>query len=118
LPASHGDSHTALSTTQEDDFLGNVAAVEPSADPIRFEETIGGIGGPPEVGQFAAPAFLIRTMRDPDGANLDRIQAVKGWLAAAGNTHEVGDVLDRIGERARTRPARAVFATATRSRTR
>ena len=47
------DSHTALATTTEDNFFGKVAAVEPSADPIRFEETIGGIGGPPAVGQFA-----------------------------------------------------------------
>jgi hypothetical protein len=35
-----------------------------------------------------APAFLVRAMRDPDGANLDRIQIVKGWLDAAGKTHE------------------------------
>ncbi|MFV8784070.1 DUF3604 domain-containing protein [Microbulbifer sp. SA54] len=35
-----------------------------------------------------APAFLIRAMRDPDGANLDRIQVVKGWLDADGKTHE------------------------------
>ncbi|MEE9577880.1 MAG: DUF3604 domain-containing protein, partial [Gemmatimonadota bacterium] len=27
-----------------------------------------------------APAFMIRTLRDPDGANLDRIQMIKGWL--------------------------------------
>ncbi len=27
-------------------------------------------------------------MRDPDGANLDRIQVVKGWLDARGQTHE------------------------------
>ena len=31
-----------------------------------------------------APAFLIRAMRDADGANLDRVQVVKGWLDAAG----------------------------------
>ena len=35
-----------------------------------------------------APAFVIRAVRDPDGANLDRIQVVKGWLDAAGKTHE------------------------------
>ena len=32
--------------------------------------------------------MLIRAMRDPDGANLDRVQVVKGWLDAAGKTHE------------------------------
>ncbi|MGA7002056.1 MAG: DUF3604 domain-containing protein [Pseudolabrys sp.] len=34
------------------------------------------------------PSFLIRTLRDVDGANLDRIQIVKGWLDAAGKTQE------------------------------
>lgn len=34
------------------------------------------------------PAFLVRAVRDADGANLDRVQVVKGWLDAAGKTHE------------------------------
>jgi hypothetical protein len=36
----------------------------------------------------AAPSFMVRALRDPDGANLDRIQIIKGWLDAAGETHE------------------------------
>ena len=35
-----------------------------------------------------APTMLIRVLRDPDGANLDRIQIIKGWLDKDGNTHE------------------------------
>ncbi|MCA0869987.1 DUF3604 domain-containing protein [Seohaeicola saemankumensis] len=35
-----------------------------------------------------APTFMIRALRDPDGANLDRIQIVKGWLDANGDTQE------------------------------
>jgi len=35
-----------------------------------------------------APRFMIRALRDPDGANLDRIQVIKGWLDASGETHE------------------------------
>jgi hypothetical protein len=31
---------------------------------------------------------MIRALRDPDGANLDRIQIVKGWLNADGSTEE------------------------------
>lgn len=31
-----------------------------------------------------APSLMIRALRDPDGANLDRIQVVKGWVDAAG----------------------------------
>ncbi len=35
-----------------------------------------------------APAFMVYALRDPIGANLDRIQVIKGWLDAAGKTHE------------------------------
>jgi hypothetical protein len=35
-----------------------------------------------------APTFMIRAMRDPDNANLDRIQVIKGWLDKKGKTHE------------------------------
>ena len=35
-----------------------------------------------------APTFMIRTLRDVDGANLDRVQIVKGWLDENGETHE------------------------------
>ena len=35
-----------------------------------------------------APTFLVRALRDTDGANLDRIQIIKGWLDAKGATHE------------------------------
>jgi hypothetical protein len=33
-------------------------------------------GGPED----AAPTFMIRALRDPEGANLDRIQIIKGWV--------------------------------------
>jgi hypothetical protein len=35
-----------------------------------------------------APAFVIRALRDPDGANLDRVQIVKGWMDDKGELHE------------------------------
>ncbi|AXI53862.1 hypothetical protein SuNHUV7_02890 (plasmid) [Pseudoseohaeicola sp. NH-UV-7] len=53
---------------------------------------------PPEDG--AAPTFLLAALRDPIGANLDRIQIIKGWIDADGNTQEkVYDVVwsgDRV----------------------
>ncbi len=35
-----------------------------------------------------APVLMVRALRDPDGANLDRVQVVKGWLDAQGKLHE------------------------------
>jgi hypothetical protein len=51
-------------------------------------------GGVPMGGDLAdapkggAPRFMIRALRDPDGANLDRVQVVKGWIDKNGETHE------------------------------
>ena len=36
----------------------------------------------------AAPTFVVRALRDADGANLDRVQIVKGWLGKDGKTQE------------------------------
>jgi len=38
---------------------------------------------PPQV-----PTFMVFALRDAIGANLDRIQIVKGWLDARGEVHE------------------------------
>ena len=35
-----------------------------------------------------SPGFIVQATRDPVGANLDRIQIVKGWIDAGGETHE------------------------------
>jgi nicotinamidase-related amidase len=39
-----------------------------------------------------APSFMVRTLRDPDGANLDRIQIIKGWLDGRETQERVYDV--------------------------
>jgi len=160
------DSHTALSTAEEDNYFGKVTLLEPSADPVRFEEVVAGRPAPQGHQSYAsqiasaglaavwarentreaiwdamarkevfattgtrirvrvfggfdfsdkdlvrsdfakngydkgvpmggdleksdkAPSFLVRAVRDPDGANLDRLQMIKGWMDADGRTHE------------------------------
>jgi hypothetical protein len=38
--------------------------------------------------QGEAPTFLVQAMRDPDWANLDRVQVIKGWLDSDGSLKE------------------------------
>jgi len=55
---------------------------------------IGYDGGVPMGGDLTqgpdgeSPAFLVYAIKDPHGANLDRIQIVKGWLNADGTSDE------------------------------
>jgi hypothetical protein len=44
------------------------------------------LSSPSEAGQV--PGFSITAMKDPGGANLDRIQIIKGWLDHTGESHE------------------------------
>ena len=162
------DSHTSLATNEENNYFGKIATLEPTSDPIRFEEVATGRPAPPGAQMYArelsasglagvwardntrealwdamarkevfgttgtrlivrvfggfdfsqkdldrsdfaahgyatgvpmggdlktaaagkAPTLLIRAIRDVDGANLDRIQVIKGWLDAAGKPQE------------------------------
>ena len=36
----------------------------------------------------SSPNFMIWALRDPDGANLDRVQVIKGWVDGKGKTRE------------------------------
>ena len=60
----------------------------------RLPAHIGYTKGVPMGGELSkgaegkAPTFLVAALKDPIGANLDRIQIIKGWLDAKGETHE------------------------------
>jgi hypothetical protein len=49
---------------------------------------MGGDLMPPNGKHSNGPTLLINAQKDPSGANLDRIQVIKGWLDSDGNTHE------------------------------
>lgn len=70
LPAEPADANTLVKQGYE-------LAVPMGSD-------LGSVGG--------APIFNVYAMKDPDGANLDRIQIIKGWVDAAGGLHE--EVID------------------------
>ncbi len=42
----------------------------------------------PARGSAVAPTFLLSALMDPDGATLDRVQLVKGWVDGQGEAHE------------------------------
>ena len=65
------------------------------ADVLRPDfAKIGYLGGVPMGGDLtAAPdgkatRLMIHALRDPDGANLDRVQIIKGWLDSSGKLQE------------------------------
>jgi hypothetical protein len=77
----------------------------------------------PRGGAGQRPSFLISALKDPQGANLDRVQVVKGWTDAGGSTREkvfdvawsdperrrpVGGKLPAVGDT--VDPARATYA--------
>ncbi|MBZ2168363.1 DUF3604 domain-containing protein [Marinobacter sp. F4216] len=45
-------------------------------------------GDLPAASGDSAPTFMVYALRDPIGANLDRIQIVKVWIDSNGDTHE------------------------------
>jgi len=67
---------------------------EPNDAKNRMPARVGYTKGVPMGGDLTngpegkSPAFLVGALKDPLGANLDRIQIIKGWLDAEGETHE------------------------------
>jgi len=69
-------------------FAGwDLAEADLTADPCSLYERAVPMGGN-LTGTGDAPRFLVTALMDPEGANLDRVQIVKGWLDADGELHE------------------------------
>ena len=47
----------------------------------------------------SAPTFMVYALRDPQGANLDRIQIIKGWVEGGETREIVHDVVWSDGRR-------------------
>jgi len=73
----HGGWNLSAAMMDQPAFPENLAAV---AVPMGGE-----IVGANEGGQFS---LLIEAQADPTGANLDRVQVIKGWVDTTGMTHE------------------------------
>ncbi len=63
-------------------------AVRPDLAKTGYDKGVPMGGMLPAAPDGEAPAFLVSALKDPDGANLDRVQIIKGWLDAEGKTHE------------------------------
>jgi len=67
---------------------------EPADSNNRMPARIGYTKGVPMGGDLSAapegksPTFLVAALKDPMGANLDRIQIIKGWVDKKGKTQE------------------------------
>ena len=93
-------------------------ALRPDVARIGYRKGVP-MGGdlPLRFGGSGNPRFIATALKDPRGANLDRIQIVKGWRAADGSLHEeVHDVALSDGRRSvfgRVRPLRSTVDEAT-----
>jgi hypothetical protein len=71
-------------------FFGG-AALAQTDDPVRMVMD-GYANGVPMGGTLkdikGTPSFTVHALKDPDGANLDRIQIIKGWVNADGEPQE------------------------------
>jgi hypothetical protein len=69
------------------DFVAEDALNRQSAD-VGYSKGVP-MGGDLTANQGGkAPTFLVAALKDPDGANLDRIQIVKGWIDGGGKLQE------------------------------
>ena len=91
-------------------LFGRLGLAEPTSDPRALVER-GYAEGVPMGGTLKGdgkvPGFSVWAMKEPDGANLDRIQIVKGWVDASGEPQDRVYDVAWSGERKRGGMARS-----------
>lgn len=80
------------------DFPANAEAAENFAA-IGYQHGVPMGGDLTANAAAAAPQFMVRAVKDPLDANLDRVQMVKGWVDAAGEQQEMVYNIDWSGDR-------------------
>jgi len=63
-------------------------AIRPDLAKIGYSKGVPMGGDLTNAPKGKTPNFLIRAVKDPDGANLDRVQVIKGWRDKNGALHE------------------------------
>ena len=63
-------------------------AQTPNLAAVGYEKGVPMGGDLQEAPSGKSPTFLVAALKDPIGANLDRVQVVKGWLDAKGDLQE------------------------------
>ncbi len=63
-------------------------ALRPDMAGIGYDKGVPMGGDISDAPSGKSPTFMVAALRDPDGANLDRIQIIKGWVDAGGEVHE------------------------------
>jgi hypothetical protein len=76
------------------------------ADAYRTGVPMGG-DLPLKPGAAKAPSFIIQAVKDPDGANLDRVQVVKVWLEGGDSKEKIFNVALSGGRKADPRTGKA-----------
>ena len=81
------------------DYVGD-DALSPNFSAIGYRKGVPMGGDLAHQTAAEAPSFLVSAVKDPDGANLDRVQIIKGWRDATGNLHEMVHDVAWSGNRA------------------
>jgi hypothetical protein len=81
------------------DFAADLAAGDASLDQAYAQGVPMGGDLKKATGAAAAPRFLVWALKDPEGANLDRVQVIKGWTTADGTQEAIYDVVCADGRK-------------------